>query len=114
MAITPEQHAHWKSLILDQQKSGLPIAEFCRKHDLRVHQFYYYNALNFPAKTKAKAKSKSTGFVEMVPAKVKVSNHKGQEPTQRIVISLGEVSVSLEGQDIDLVAKLCLKLAEKR
>lgn len=113
MAISPEQHAHWKSLILDQQKSGLPIAEFCRKHDLRVHQFYYYNALNFPAKTKAK--SKSTGFVEMVPAKVKVSNHKVQEPTQRIVIYLGEVSISLEGdQDISLVAELCLKLAEKQ
>jgi hypothetical protein len=103
-----DQHALWKSLVLEQQKSGLSIADFCRVKDLRFNQFYYYKALNLPKKSQPK--TKSPGFVEAVPAKVKI-----QEPIQRIVISLGEISISLEGdQDINLVAELCLKLAEKR
>jgi hypothetical protein len=49
---SPEQRESWKQHILDQQKSKLPIVEFCRQKDLAVHQFYYYRNHLFPSQRK--------------------------------------------------------------
>ena len=40
-----ERHAHWQSLIIQQQKSGLSQKEFCVQHKLSLGKFSYYKSL---------------------------------------------------------------------
>ncbi len=40
-----QQRQHWNDIILDWQDSGLSQVNYCRKHNLKPHQFNYYKGL---------------------------------------------------------------------
>lgn len=40
-----ERHAKWRSLIEEQESSGLNQSEFCKKRNLVLSQFVYYRGL---------------------------------------------------------------------
>jgi hypothetical protein len=39
---TAEQMQLWKEKISEQQESGLPVANWCRKNNIHAHIFYYW------------------------------------------------------------------------
>lgn len=99
---SPEQRSEWKNHISEQQKSKIPIAEYCRKNELQIHQFYYYRNLLFPAK------KKTSTLIEVKPKQTEPGEF------QRIVIYLNDVSVALEGNhDVDFLVDFCLKLDQQ-
>jgi hypothetical protein len=38
----------WKEIILKQRQSKLSIASWCRKHEMAIHTFYYWQKKLFP------------------------------------------------------------------
>lgn len=97
-----ENRAHWKQLIQQQIKSGLPASKFCLDNNLKTHQFSYFKSVLFPAKVK-----KTTAFVNVVETKPLEEI----EPA-RIVLYFKELSISFEGNhDPQAITDLCVLLS---
>ena len=95
---SPEQREKWKQRILDQQKSKVPIVEFCRQNNLTVHQFYYFRNQLFPSQRKS-------------PNLVEVKTIPETHGPAKMNIYLNEISITLEGHyDAGFLADFCLKL----
>jgi len=43
-----EQKQQWKERILKQRESGFSIASWCRKNNIVIHNFYYWQDKLFP------------------------------------------------------------------
>lgn len=99
---SPELRESWKQHILDQQKSKLPIVEFCNQQGLAVHKFYYYRNHLFPSQTKSSS---------LVEVKIRPESNEAL----KMNIYLNEISITLEGHyDADFLADFCLKLDQQR
>ena len=46
--ISEELKQQWKENILNQRSSGLSIAAWCRRSEIMVHHFYYWQKKLFP------------------------------------------------------------------
>jgi hypothetical protein len=60
---SPEKIRSWEEMILQQQKSGLSIARWCRHNQVVVCQFYYWKSKLFPKQINISC------FTELVEAK---------------------------------------------
>jgi hypothetical protein len=97
-----ENRSHWKQLIQQQIKSGLPASKFCMDHNLKAHQFSYYKRLLFPLKIK-----NTSGFVKVL----EINQPEDVEPT-RIVLYFKELSLCFEGShDPQTIVDLCVLLS---
>lgn len=97
-----DNRTHWKQLILQQIKSGLPASKFCLDNNLKTHQFSYYKSILFSSKSK-----KTSAFVRVLESKPL----KEIEPA-RIVLYFKELSLSFEGNhDPQAITDLCVLLS---
>ncbi len=97
-----ENRSHWKQLIQQQIKSGLPASKFCLDNNLKTHQFSYYKSVLFPSKPKKP------------PTFVKVLETKPLEEVEpvRIVLYFKGLSLSFEGNhDPQAITDLCVLLS---
>jgi hypothetical protein len=63
--MTKEEHrTYWKQVVDEQIQSGLPASSFCRKHNLKVSQFYRWSR-KFKNHTPIRP---SDGFIELIPS----------------------------------------------
>lgn len=97
-----DNRAHWKQLIHQQIKSGLPASKFCLDNNLKNHQFSYYKSVLFSSKPKKKA-----AFVKVL----ETEQLEKVEPA-RIVLYFKELSLSFEGNhDLQAITDLCVLLS---
>jgi hypothetical protein len=59
-----ELRTQWKTLVDTQIQSGLSAPSFCRKHHLKVSQFYWWRR-RFQKQTPV---GPSDGFIELIPS----------------------------------------------
>ena len=62
---------HWRAIIEKQAASGKSAAEFCRDHNIKIHQFHWWRG-RF---RKEDSEGKETSFFELVPCSK--SQHSG-------------------------------------
>ena len=59
-----EQYNYWKHIVDDQAASGLDASAFCRKHDIKIPQFYRWRRKFQGVNNNEKA---LTQFVQLIP-----------------------------------------------
>jgi hypothetical protein len=59
-----ERRIYWKQVVDEQIQSGLPASSFCRKHNLKVSQFYRWRQ-RLKNHTPIRP---SDGFIELIPS----------------------------------------------
>ncbi len=100
-----DNRSHWKQIILQQIKSGLPASKFCLDNNLKTHQFSYYKSILFPSKSK-----KTSAFVKVLETKPLEEI----EPA-RLVLYFKELSLSFEGNhDPQAITDLCILLSAQK
>ena len=91
-----ERITHWREVIEKQAASGISAAEFCRDHNIIIHQFHWWrNRFR-----KENAEGKEAGFLELVPCS------KSQHSGIRIRLSDG-LSIEVE-QGFDPLTLRCV------
>ncbi len=97
--ISEESKQKWKENILNRQSSGLSIAEWCRRHKIAPHNFYYWQKKIFP----------KAHLGEFVFAEIKeeiISNDLGSGVT----LECQGITVHLSQKFVPSVLKRCLEV----
>jgi hypothetical protein len=59
-----ERRSYWKHLVEEQAASGLDASAFCRKHDIKIPQFYRWRRKFLEINNNEKS---LTQFVQLIP-----------------------------------------------
>ncbi len=100
MKLSEEKLELWKQHIADQEKSGLPVAKYCRQHNLKVHQFKYYRS-RLSSKTKktphfipVQVKKKEMVKLEIAGVEVGITSDISQAWLAKLILEVGKNAVS--------------------
>ena len=59
-----ERRSYWKHIVAEQAASGLDASAFCRKHDIKIPQFYRWRRKFLEINNNEKS---LTQFVQLIP-----------------------------------------------
>jgi hypothetical protein len=90
----------WKENILKQRESKLSIASWCRKNEITVHTFYYWQGKLFP-----KTNLGRSAFTEVVEEKNKSATG--------IVLEYQGFNIHLDDHFNSSILKRCLEVLKK-
>jgi hypothetical protein len=81
-----EKARHWQSMIREAARSGLSIREFCRRRQLTISQFYWWQRRLKPQQTSARRKQRGSAD----QASFVLVSENGESPAAGIELVLGD------------------------
>jgi transposase len=82
-----EKARRWQNMIREAARSGLSVREFCRRRQLTISQFYWWQRRLKPQQTSARRKQRGVGSDQ---ASFVLVSENGESPAAGIELVLGD------------------------